>query len=407
MPITPRHLLRVAGTAFFLALPATFATSLFFPVEALAQTKKAALPAPYVSKALGAVLIQITPEVRKAFNLKKKKQGVLILSVQPGGVAAKQGLKPGDVIDNVKKGGKGGTKASDKTKGKKVRKPQDLDAILLYWLTDGYDGFYFAGSRGGVYFLDYGFVTLDEYYYAYDLASISSWDSDWYGATYAYEEYSYSYSETITTYSEEITESYEYSETYAEEVTSSEEFTAEIAEADTEMSSEEVAEEEEINQDQASDPEEDFVDDGTDTPADEATSDEADEASAIEGADESATDEAVMEDGADEAAAVDESADEPTMDAGSDEAAAEEEAAAPEEEVDYGSDEAAVEDYGTCDCSDPDCALPECAAVEEDATYSEEPAEDTSADESSYDDSGESGGDEGGGDEGGSEEYVE
>lgn len=394
MPFTPRALLRAAGAALFLALPATLASTVLFPTEATAQTKKAALPAPYVSKALGAVLIEVTPEVRKAFNLKKKKQGVLILSVQPGGVAAKQGLKPGDVIDNLKKGGKGGTKASDKSKGKKVRKPQDLDAILLYWLNEGYDGFYFVGSRGGVYFLDYGTVTLDEYYYVYDLTTVSSWDSEWYGASYAYEEYSYSYSETITTYSEEITESYEYSETYAEEMTSSEEFVSELAEADVEMTAEEVSEETAINEDLATDPEEDAGTDATDDQTDTATMEDGTDQSSEEPADETT-----------EAAAVDDESAEP----------------ATEDSVEATSDEPA-EDYGTCDCSDPDCANPECSAIEDEPAYSEPAVEDTSADEdpgyddSGYDDGGvdDSGGDAGyddsgdsGGDDGGSEEYVE
>ncbi len=293
MKLAPRFLLRAVGTAIVLALPVPVATvAVSYPTAAVAKAEKPAkLPTPYVSKALGAVLMEVTPEVRKQFMLKKKKQGVLILSVQPGGPAAKRGLKVGDVIDNVKQGaGKAGkVPNAKKTKGKKVRKPQDLDAVLLYWLNDSYDRFYFVGSSNGLYFANYAEITLDDYYYPYDLASVSTWDAEWYGASYAYGEYSYSYSEVIETYSTEISESYEYSETYSSEVFSSEEFISEVSESQVEMTEEEVASEEFANVDLPDDPEETFPSD--DASALEEITDDAD----LEGADEAEVGEAVAD----------------------------------------------------------------------------------------------------------------
>ena len=56
------------------------------------------LPPPYVSRALDAVLLPIDDQVRKAFMLSPKDTGVLVLSVEPNGVADKQNIMPGDVI---------------------------------------------------------------------------------------------------------------------------------------------------------------------------------------------------------------------------------------------------------------------------------------------------------------------
>ena len=258
--------LKAVGAALAFTLPLQLGGMIMvYPTDVFAQqSKTASLPEPYLSKALGAVLIPVNAEVRKAFKLKKKKEGVLVLAVQPGGLAAKKGIKVGDVIDNVKKGNatsstgiKTKAKAGKNGKGKAIRKPADLDAAVLYWLNEGCDGFYFIGSSDGVYFNRYSVITYDMYYYPYDLGSIYAWDSTWYGADYAYSEYSYSYAEYMTTYSSQITESYSSSETYMSEVLSSEEFTSEMSTSEEVLTEEQLVGEQTANEDYADDVEED------------------------------------------------------------------------------------------------------------------------------------------------------
>jgi len=359
MPARTRALLRVATAALAFALPIqTGLGALLHSGPALARTARGELPPPYVSRALGAVLIEITPEVRAAYRLKKKKEGVLILSVMPGGVAARQGLKPGDIIDAVKNGK---DEAGKKTRGKVVHSPQELDALVLYWIDSGFDAFYFVGSRSGAYVVSYALITLADYDYAYDLASLSAWDSDWEGASYAASEYSYSYSEYVESYSVEITESYETSSVTTSEITTSEAFVSEVSASGTEMTAEEEAQEEAVNEDQATDEEE--------------TADFSDAASAEE--------EAV----ADEAAVADDSAD------GAD-----------------GADGA--DDSGFCECGTAGCDNPECPPIDEgiddggDQGFDADggPEDDGAEDGGAQDDGG--GDDQGGGD-GGDEEIVE
>lgn len=50
---------------------------------------------------LGATLAPITPELRREFDLPEGATGVLVLEVEPEGPAARQGLRPGDVIERV------------------------------------------------------------------------------------------------------------------------------------------------------------------------------------------------------------------------------------------------------------------------------------------------------------------
>ena len=347
MPSTVFKTLKAVGAALALTLPLQIGgAAMVFPTEVVAKAKKAAsLPEPYLSKALGAVLIPINAEVRKTFKLKKKKEGVLILAVQPGGLAAKKGLKVGDVIDNVKKGNatsksgkKTKAKAGKKGKGKAIRKPADLDAAVLYWLNDGCDGFYFVGSSDGVYFNRYSVITYDMYYYPYDLDSIYSWDNAWYGADYAYSEYSYSYSEYMTTYSSQITETYASSDTYMSEVLSSSEFSSEMSFTEEVLTEEALFAEQAVNEDYAEDVEEDrtleeeaietgdtsFVEEATDAePAEGFTDEAATDAST----DEALTDEPPSEEFTDEAGTEEPPAEEFTDESLTDEAALEEPAA--------------------------------------------------------------------------------
>ena len=369
MPRDVIKTLKAVGAAFAIALPLQIgAAAVVFPTELSAKAQKpAALPEPYLSKALGAVLIPVNAEVRKMFKLKKKKEGVLILAVQPGGLAAQKGLKVGDVIDNVKKGNatsstgkKTKSKAGKTGKGKKIRKPAELDAAILYWLDNGCDGFYFVGSSDGVYFNRYSVITYDMYYYPYDLATIYDWDNTWYGADYAYSEYSYNYSEYMTTYSSQISETYTYSETYMSEVMTSSEFTSDMTYSEEVLAEDAVFAEQASNEDYAEDIEEDrtleeeAIETGdrsfVEAAAEEVTSDEvlADEPPAEEFTDEAVLEEPPLEEYTDEVAAEDLPAEESTDEAVTAEETLEEPTAdetAEEPMAEEFTEEPAVEEY--------------------------------------------------------------
>jgi serine protease Do len=51
--------------------------------------------------ALGVTLAKITPDVRQSFNIPDDVHGVVIVDVDADGPAAEQGLRPGDVIEQV------------------------------------------------------------------------------------------------------------------------------------------------------------------------------------------------------------------------------------------------------------------------------------------------------------------
>ncbi len=163
------------------------------------------LPAPYVSRALEAVLIPIDGAVKSAFGLTAEEKGILVLAVAPGGVAETAGIEPGDVIGLVS--------------GKVLVDPITLDEIVYYWIEKGTFDFGFVGWHGGTAKTYPATITLESYSAVIDVTTVSTW------ASYAYE--SFSYAEYTAEYSSEISESYAASETTIEETTSSEEFVAE------------------------------------------------------------------------------------------------------------------------------------------------------------------------------------
>ena len=148
-----------AGIAFSLTLPVQIAgVAMLYPSIAIAQDKK--LPAPYISKALDATLIPINADVRKAFGLKKKQTGVLVLAVMPNGKADKNGIKAGDVISKVKNAKASG---GSKSKGKKVKSPKKLDAAVKAMIKQGKTDFLFVGSSGGKKMSKSGSITAETF----------------------------------------------------------------------------------------------------------------------------------------------------------------------------------------------------------------------------------------------------
>lgn len=202
---------RLSKSSHQLALPVFLSLmALSMPFSAMAAN--AALPSPYVSHALDAVLIPINADVRTAFSLDADQAGVLVLAVQPGGVAEANGIEPGDVIEIVK--------------GHKISEPIQLDEVVYYWLTANDFDFVFDGWRAGQIYSISSMITMESYLEVIDVTSIESWSS--------YSSESFSYSEYYAEYSSEISESYASSESTVEETATSEEFAADISD-DSEM----------------------------------------------------------------------------------------------------------------------------------------------------------------------------
>ena len=189
------------------------------PVMAQADTM---LPAPYVSRALDAVLMPVDDAVRGTFGLAATDSGLLVIALDPEGTAAALGLQPGSVIGTV-----GDTP---------LTAPIELDEIVLYWITQGTPEIQFGVWQQGTLAALSASITQADYASEIVLTSVATW-SAWEVSSFSYESY---YSE----YSEEITASYAESETVIEEAVSSESFEAEMsAETDATVEEEAMADE--------------------------------------------------------------------------------------------------------------------------------------------------------------------
>ena len=255
---------------------------------AVAQAQQV-LPAPYVSRAFDAVLLPVDTSVREAFDIDASVSGVLVLAVEPGGVADSNGVEPGDVISEIR--------------GYQVVAPIDLDEVVYYWLINDVSDFGFDYYRAGTLQSADVVITLEFYETVVDVASVSSW-SAWSYESFSYEEYS-------VEYSEEIVESYEYSETVIEETVTSEEYSEEVTEEYSEEVTEETTEEEiteetteeEVTEEEVTEEEvteEDAVEE--EAAEEEVTEDDSSEEDVVEEEDTSA-DEAVEEESVDEGSA--------------------------------------------------------------------------------------------------------
>lgn len=181
----------------------------FAPALALAATlalpaRAADLPAPYVSRALDAVLLPIDAAVQEAFGIDPAQRGVLVLSVDPNGTAAKAGVAPGDIIEQIH--------------GKAVREPITLDEIVYYELQQGSSDFGIeAWHDGGTVTYD-TVITEETWGETVDVTTVETWES--------YSSESFSYEEYASAHVTEMEESYASEETAIETEASSEEFAA-------------------------------------------------------------------------------------------------------------------------------------------------------------------------------------
>ncbi|NBO20437.1 MAG: PDZ domain-containing protein [Rhodobacteraceae bacterium] len=235
----------VSALALGLALPVTTGlVASFAPVTAQAAST---LPAASVSRALGALLISVTPDVQSALGLTES-HGVLVLAVDPNGVAAKAGIEAGDVIVTVD--------------GRAVKDPKHLDAAVLFLLNKGTQDFPFKGKRKGADFDVATLITLELFNTVLDLTTISTWTS------YSYE--SFSYSEYIETYSSEISETYTSEESEITEMASSEEFATEMESEDLDADGDGIPDAEDNDDDNDGIPDDQDTDDDGDGIPDDA-----------------------------------------------------------------------------------------------------------------------------------------
>ncbi len=119
------------------------------------------LPPPFVSRSLNAVLMPLTPVARRDFGIDKMAFGVLVVAVQPKGIAANAGIKPGDVIARVK--------------GKSVNRPVDLDTAVYFWLKRGVSEFGFDGFRGKQFIHPKAKIGPSAFDTVVDLLTIGAW----------------------------------------------------------------------------------------------------------------------------------------------------------------------------------------------------------------------------------------
>ena len=266
------------------------------------------LPPPAVSRALDAILLPINPAVAREFKLGKGEKGLLVLAVQPGGVADKQGIKAGDVLTEVL--------------GHRVKKPIDVDVAVRRGLKRNNDNFRFGLYRAGAPLAVTAVITLALYEEVFSVSEISSWSS-WSEST------SFSYSEFVSEYSESIETSYESEETTVEEEVSHEETTSE------ESTSDESTTEDSATEDSDSDgtPDASDTDDDNDGTPDAADTDDDNDGT---------PDSAESEDAAPDADDAGEAGDDASDDAGSDDdAGADDDAGG-----DDGGDDAGGDDSG-------------------------------------------------------------
>ena len=65
---------------------------------------------------MGLLLTPLDDGLRKKYGVHASVEGVVVVGIQPGSVAARHGIRPGDVIKSVK--------------GKAVKSPEDVQALL-------------------------------------------------------------------------------------------------------------------------------------------------------------------------------------------------------------------------------------------------------------------------------------
>jgi len=203
--------------AVALALPFQItAATVMFPTETAAETKSITS----LSRALGAVLVTVDAASIKKFKIKTATSGMMIVSMQPDGVAKDAGFLPGDVITKIN--------------GMTITDLVTLDEIAFFAVDEDVTEFTADGFRDGKENTITYTVTWEEAFKPLDFASIATW------TFYDFDGFDYDgfYSE----YSVELTESYELSETIVEDYSVAEEGAEDMAPAEDEAQAADEAE---------------------------------------------------------------------------------------------------------------------------------------------------------------------
>ena len=121
------------------------------------------LPPPYVSRALGAVLIPINHASRHRYQIPPKLHGVYVLAVSPHGAAARQGIKPGDVLATVR--------------DHPILVPADVDRLVWGALAVSVTDFLFGVARGPDIVHVNTNITVNNFNQSININNINSWTS--------------------------------------------------------------------------------------------------------------------------------------------------------------------------------------------------------------------------------------
>ena len=139
------------------------AAGLSIPHAAPAFSASLDLPPPYVSRALGAVLIPINHASRHRYQIPPKLHGVYVLAVSPRGAAARQGIKPGDVLATVR--------------DHPILVPADVDRLVWGALAVSVTDFLFGVARGSDIVHVNTNITVNNFNQTININNINNWTS--------------------------------------------------------------------------------------------------------------------------------------------------------------------------------------------------------------------------------------
>ncbi len=97
---------------------------------ALGEDSDAATGAAFLSQTLGATLAPLTDELRQRYRIDEEANGVVVTGIEPGGIAAEQALREGDVIVSVNQEQVGSPEEVEKL-AKAAAKDEKKSALLL------------------------------------------------------------------------------------------------------------------------------------------------------------------------------------------------------------------------------------------------------------------------------------
>jgi hypothetical protein len=129
----------------------------------IAYADKHDLPKPYVSRALDAVLIPINHASRHRYQIPPKLRGVYVLAVAPHGIAAREGIRPGDVLATVRH--------------QPISMPADIDRIVWAALATSVTDFLFGVNRGPDVVNVNTNITVNNFNTNISINNISQWTS--------------------------------------------------------------------------------------------------------------------------------------------------------------------------------------------------------------------------------------